>query len=88
MFQRFWRGEQNRTSTERRSGLGLTIVRQIAEAHGGEVKLVSAPGAGSTFALWAPALVAAPAHPVTSNAAPIGPPDELDVIPIEVEEPS
>ena len=39
---------------ERRSGLGLTIVRQIVEAHGGEVKLVSAPGVGSTFALWLP----------------------------------
>ncbi len=44
-----------------RSGLGLTIVRQIAEAHGGEVKLVSQVDHGSAFALWLPAL--APAEP-------------------------
>ena len=30
-------------------------MRQVVEAHGGEVKLVSAVGAGSTFALWLPA---------------------------------
>ena len=54
VFQRFWRadGEQYERG---RSGLGLTIVRQIAEAHGGEVKLVSEPGKGSAFAIWLPA---------------------------------
>ncbi len=54
VFQRFWRGRAGEAAGERRSGLGLTIVRQIAEAHGGEVKLVSAPGVGSTFAIWLP----------------------------------
>jgi signal transduction histidine kinase len=39
----------------------LTIVRQIAEAHGGEVKLVSQVDHGSAFALWLPAL--APLQP-------------------------
>ena len=52
VFQRFWRGQTAEPGGERRSGLGLTIVRQIAEAHGGEVKLVSSPGVGSTFAVW------------------------------------
>jgi signal transduction histidine kinase len=56
VFQRFWRGRRAPDAAgERRSGLGLPIVRQILEAHGGEVKLVSAPGVGSTFALWLPA---------------------------------
>ena len=55
MFQRFWRGRPaGEDGVERRTGLGLTIVRQVVEAHGGEVKLVSAPGVGSTFALWLP----------------------------------
>ena len=55
VFQRFWRGATPTEAGERRSGLGLTIVRQVVQAHGGEVKLVSALGVGSTFALWLPA---------------------------------
>ncbi len=67
VFQRFWRGRTAPASgTDRRSGLGLAIVRQILEAHGGEVKLVSTPGVGSTFALWLPA---APATPETDAAS-------------------
>ena len=55
VFQRFWRADPAAGRAEGRSGLGLTIVRQIAEAHAGEVRLVSAPGEGATFALWIPA---------------------------------
>ena len=61
VFQRFWRGDPRAGREQGRSGLGLTIVRQIAEAHGGEVKLVSQLDHGSAFALWLPAL--APAEP-------------------------
>ncbi|MCD9624947.1 sensor histidine kinase [Rhabdothermincola salaria] len=56
VFQRFWRGDPKEGREQGRSGLGLTIVRQTAEAHGGEVKLASEPGAGAAFALWLPAL--------------------------------
>ncbi len=55
VFQRFYRGDGPAARGEVRSGLGLTIVRQVAEAHGGEVRLVSDVGSGSTFALWLPA---------------------------------
>lgn len=81
VFQRFWRG---RTATdaggERRSGLGLPIVRQILEAHGGEVKLVSAPGVGSTFALWLPAVASPPteAVPATEATPPTAPVDRTE----------
>lgn len=54
VFQRFYRSAQIRATTRRGSGLGLTIVRQIAEAHGGEVTLVSELGQGSTFTMWLP----------------------------------
>jgi signal transduction histidine kinase len=37
------------------SGLGLSIVQAIAAAHGGDVRLRSAPGAGTTVHLWIPA---------------------------------
>ena len=70
IFQRFWRGDAERAGGEKRSGLGLTIVRQIVEAHGGEVKLVSVLGHGSTFAIWLPALVGEPASPSTGPGAP------------------
>jgi len=36
------------------SGIGLTIVRAIAQAHGGEVEVESSPGQGTTFRLVLP----------------------------------
>jgi len=51
VFERFHRGGTHRTEG---AGLGLTIVRAIAEAHHGTVALESAPGAGSTFTLVLP----------------------------------
>ena len=44
VFQAFWRGADSRSS-----GLGLTIVRAIVEAHGGSIELVDTPGGGATF---------------------------------------
>ncbi len=54
IFERFYRGDPQRARAEGRSGLGLTIVRQIAMAHGGSVGLRSEPGVGSTFSIWLP----------------------------------
>ena len=57
IFERFSRLEHSR-GTEG-SGLGLSIVIAIAEAHGGTVLLSSAPGAGSTFTIRIPLVVVA-----------------------------
>lgn len=51
IFERFERAD--RAGVEG-SGLGLTIVRSIAEAHGGRVELESQPGTGSTFTIVLP----------------------------------
>jgi two-component system, OmpR family, sensor kinase len=52
VFERFYRADQSRTDGG--VGLGLSIARQIAEAHGGSIKVRSAPGKGSTFTFYIP----------------------------------
>lgn len=52
IFSRFRRGGNPRQSTG--AGLGLAIVRSIADAHGGTVAVSSSPGAGATFTLNLP----------------------------------
>ncbi|WP_143261971.1 cell wall metabolism sensor histidine kinase WalK, partial [Allokutzneria sp. NRRL B-24872] len=61
VFDRFWQAGPRSATTSGRGGLGLAIVRQIVEGHGGRVDLHSAPGAGSTFVLWLPDSRRAPA---------------------------
>jgi signal transduction histidine kinase len=53
LFDRFWRGDGARVIDG--SGLGLAIVREIVAAHGGDVGVESAPGAGATFRVRLPA---------------------------------
>jgi signal transduction histidine kinase len=49
VFDRLYRSDRSRS--ERGLGLGLSLVRAIARAHGGEATVSSAPGAGATFRL-------------------------------------
>jgi signal transduction histidine kinase len=53
IFDRFARAAGGRRRSEG-AGLGLAIVRAIAEAHGGAVRLDSRPGTGATFTLDLP----------------------------------
>jgi two-component system OmpR family sensor kinase len=53
IFERFARASASARRSEG-AGLGLSIVRAIAEAHGGRVELASDVGAGSTFAVVVP----------------------------------
>jgi len=52
VFDRFYKADPSRTQTG--SGLGLSIVKAIAERHGGRVSVRSAPGEGTTFAIDLP----------------------------------
>lgn len=54
VFDRFYRGGDELTRTVKGSGLGLTLVKQIVEAHHGKVHVESEPGQGSTFSMKLP----------------------------------
>lgn len=69
LFDRFYRVDKARTRTSKEqagvaqdgeepggTGLGLAIVQWIAQAHGGEIRVESKPGAGSTFEVRLPLL--------------------------------
>ena len=54
IFDRFFRGKHAATGHIPGTGLGLSMVKLIAEAHNGRITLQSTPGQGSTFILWLP----------------------------------
>lgn len=55
IFQPFYRGNEARAAQIRGNGLGLSLVKNIIEAHGGSVSVRSRQGAGSSFTLSLPA---------------------------------
>jgi len=69
IFERFYRVDPARHRSTGGTGLGLSIVKHVAATHGGEVRVWSVEGQGSTFTLTLPqhlthgiALAAHPEH--------------------------
>ena len=54
VFERFYRTDQARSRTTGGTGLGLSIVKHIVNHHGGDVKVWSLPGQGSSFTIRLP----------------------------------
>jgi len=54
IFRQFYQVDRRLARESGGCGLGLSIVDFIVRAHGGEVTVESAPGAGSTFSVWLP----------------------------------
>src|SRR5207253_9713084 len=67
IFEKFYRAGDPLVHNTKGSGLGLSLVRHITEAHGGPIEVESAPGSGSKFILSLP-VVAAPPQVSSSNA--------------------
>jgi len=67
IFERFYRVDRARARDTGGTGLGLAIVRHIATNHGGEVRVSSHEGEGSTFTLQIPA-TPAPAELTSADA--------------------
>lgn len=55
LTERFYRVDRSRSRETGGTGLGLAIVKHVVQRHGGELKIQSTPGAGSTFAIQFPA---------------------------------
>ena len=54
IFEKFYRVGDPLVHNTKGSGLGLSLVRHIAHAHGGEVAVDSTPGQGSKFTITLP----------------------------------
>ena len=54
VFERFFRVDPARSRATGGTGLGLAIVKHVLANHGGEVRLWSSPGTGSTFTMRLP----------------------------------
>lgn len=55
IFEKFVRGTASQALHVKGTGIGLAMVQHIVHAHGGEIRLRSEPGSGSTFSLLLPA---------------------------------
>jgi signal transduction histidine kinase len=68
IFEPFFRGRRLAAGRVPGSGLGLSLVRHVCEAHGGRVSVTSREGHGSTFTLHLPAAPAGEPHGVAAHA--------------------
>ncbi len=73
VFERFFRVDPARSRATGGTGLGLAIVKHVLANHGGEVRLWSSPGTGSTFTMRLPV------HPAELDDVAV-PADELEEI--------
>ena len=59
VFERFYRGKRASRSSVRGTGLGLNIVKEIVDWHGGQIEVDSQVGCGSSFTVYLPSADAA-----------------------------
>ena len=68
IWEQFWRLERDRGSAIAGTGIGLSVVRELATLHRGRVWVEGAPGGGARFVLELPA---APVPVATSTTGPV-----------------
>jgi PAS domain S-box-containing protein len=82
LFTPFFRADEQAVRQETGSGLGLTITKSLVEMHGGEMRVASKPGKGSTFTFTLPR----PAGLVAASPRQQGEPPEFEAEPLSIHE--
>jgi two-component system sensor histidine kinase SenX3 len=77
IFERFYRVDPARARTTGGTGLGLSIVKHVAATHGGDVKVWSVQGEGSSFTLSLPSRIDRPTRGSAPNAVPASTTDRI-----------
>ena len=68
IFEPFYRSREAVAAQIHGSGLGLSVVRQTVEAHGGRIVVQSTPGNGSAFTIYLPCAVNDGRQPIGGGA--------------------
>jgi signal transduction histidine kinase len=69
IFKKFYRTRTAEASGEAGTGIGLSLVDQIVNHHGGRMEVTSTPGKGSCFTIVLPRGKSAPAMPVSTTVS-------------------
>jgi signal transduction histidine kinase/ligand-binding sensor domain-containing protein/DNA-binding NarL/FixJ family response regulator len=78
IFERFYQADSAATRRYEGTGIGLALVKELVELHGGEINALSTPGAGTTFTVkFPPNAAGIEASALTSAASPSEEVDEL-----------
>ena len=67
IFERFYRVDPARARATGGTGLGLSIVKHVAASHGGDVRVWSIPGQGSSFSIRLPLPPTGPRHELAGD---------------------
>ena len=70
IFDRFYQGDNSSTRAQGGTGIGLSLVKELVELQGGEIRVSSEVGKGTTFEVYLPVLEGEQVQPLDAEPAP------------------